>query len=99
MILDLFSRYVVGWMVADGESAHLAQRLIRETCTRQVDPPLAASPSTPTANLDRPPPVALLMADLWGLTKTLTVAPHVSDDNPYCETQFRTAKYRTAEFP
>jgi len=96
VILDIFSRYVVGWMVADGESAALAGRLIADTCRKQN-----VSPGQLTLHADRgtsmtSKPVALLLADL-GVTKTHS-RPHVSDDNPYSESQFKTLKYRP-EFP
>jgi putative transposase len=96
VILDIFSRYVVGWMVAHRESARLAQKLIAETCARQ-----SIAPGTLTLHADRgssmtSKPVALLLADL-GVTKTHS-RPHVSDDNPFSEAQFKTLKYRP-EFP
>jgi putative transposase len=96
VILDVFSRYVVGWLVADGESKVLAERLIRETCERQ-----GIAPGQLTIHADRgssmkSKPVALLMADL-GVTKTHS-RPHVSDDNPFSEAQFKTLKYRP-DFP
>ena len=92
VILDVFSRYVVGWMVADGESAELAKRLIGDTCAKQ-----GIEAGKLTIHADRgssmtSKPVAFLMADL-GVTKTHS-RPHVSDDNPYSESQFRTMKYR-----
>ena len=92
VILDVFSRYVVGWMVADGESAELAKRLIADTCVKQ-----AIEPGKLTIHADRgssmtSKAVALLMADL-GITRTHS-RPHVSDDNPYSESHFRTLKYR-----
>jgi putative transposase len=92
VILDVFSRYVVGWMVANGESAELAKRLIADTCGKQE-----IGPGQLTIHADRgssmtSKPVAFLMADL-GITKTHS-RPHVSDDNPYSESHFRTLKYR-----
>ena len=92
VILDVFSRYVVGWMVADGESSELAKRLIADTCGKQK-----IEPGELTIHADRgssmtSKPVAFLMADL-GITKTHS-RPHVSDDNPYSESHFRTLKYR-----
>ncbi len=92
VILDIFSRYVVGWMVADRESAELAKRLIGDTCEKQ-----AIQPGELTIHADRgssmkSKPVAFLLADL-GVTKTHS-RPHVSDDNPYSESQFKTLKYR-----
>ncbi len=79
VILDVFSRYVVGWMVADGESAELAKRLIGDTCGKQK-----IEPGQLTIHADRgssmtSKPVAFPMADL-GITKTHS-RPHVSDDN------------------
>ena len=96
VILDVFSRYVVGWMVAPRESAALAQRLISETCEKQV-----IRKGQLTLHADRgssmtSKPVALLLADL-GVIKTHS-RPHVSNDNPFSESQFKTLKYRP-EFP
>lgn len=96
VILDLFSRYVTGWMVAMRESAELAKRLIEESCKKQ-----RIQPGQLTLHADRgtsmtSKPVAFLLADL-GVTKTHS-RPHVSNDNPYSESQFRTLKYRP-EFP
>jgi putative transposase len=96
VILDVFSRYVVGWMVAEGESAALAKKLIGETYQRQ-----SVKPGQLTVHADRgtsmkSKPVALLLADL-GATKTHS-RPRVSNDNPFSEAQFRTMKYRP-DFP
>jgi putative transposase len=96
VILDIFSRYVVGWMVADGESAALAGKLIEETCARQN-----IQPGQLTLHADRgssmtSKPVAFLLADL-GVTKTHS-RPHVSDDNPFSEAHLKTLKYRP-DFP
>jgi len=96
VLLDVFSRYVVGWLVAPGESAALAKRLIADSCAKQ-----AIAPGQLTVHADRgssmtSKPVAFLLADL-GVTKTHS-RPHVSDDNPYSESQFRTLKYRP-DFP
>jgi putative transposase len=96
VILDIFSRYVVGWMVAPAESAVLAERLIRETCAKQ-----GIDTGQLTIHADRgssmtSKPVAFLLADL-GVTKTHS-RPHTSDDNPYSEAQFKTLKYRP-DFP
>jgi len=92
VMLDVFSRYVAGWMVAHRESATLAERFIRETCARQ-----GIERDQLTVHADRGPamtskPVALLLADL-GVTKT-HARPHVSNDNPFSEAQFKTLKYR-----
>jgi putative transposase len=96
VILDVFSRYVVGWMLADRESAELAKRLIGETCGKFdiADGQLTIHADRGSSMTSKP--VALLLADL-GVTKTHS-RPHVSDDNPFSESQFRTMKYRP-EFP
>ena len=96
VILDIFSRYVVGWMVASRESSTLAEKLIRETCQKQ-----AIAPGQLTVHADRgssmtSQPVALLLADL-GVTKTHS-RPYNSNDNPFSESHFKTLKYRP-EFP
>jgi putative transposase len=96
VILDIFSRYVVGWMVAYGESAHLAKRLIEETCTKQGIPAGQLTIHADRGSSMTSKPVAFLLADL-GVTKTHS-RPHVSDDNPFSESQFKTMKYRP-EFP
>lgn len=96
VILDIFSRYIVGWMVAHRESAALASKLIEQSCRRQ-----GITPGVLTLHADRGPsmtskPVALLLSDL-GVTKTHS-RPYVSNDNPFSEAQFKTMKYRP-EFP
>lgn len=96
VILDIFSRYVVGWMIAHRESASLAERLIRETCEKQSVVPGQLTIHADRGSSMRSKPVALLLSDL-GITKTHS-RPHVSDDNPYSESQFKTLKYRPA-FP
>ena len=96
VILDIFSRYVVGWMVAHQEQAALAERLIADTITKQE---IAAGQLTLHADRGTSmtsKPVAFLLADL-GITKTHS-RPHVSNDNPYSEAQFKTLKYRP-DFP
>jgi len=91
VIIDIFSRYVVAWMVATREANELAKRLIEEACASQ-----GIQPGQLTVHADNGPSmtsknVALLLADL-GITKSHS-RPHVSDDNPYSEAQFRTVKY------
>jgi putative transposase len=92
VILDIFSRYVVGWMVAPRETAGLAQKLIRESCKKQ-----AIDPGQLTIHADRGSPmIAKTTAQLFvtlGISKSHS-RPHVSDDNPYSESQFKTLKYR-----
>ena len=92
VILDVFSRHVVGWMVAERESAVLAERLLAATIAKQQ-----IRRDRLTVHADRgssmtSKPVAFLLADL-GVTKTYS-RPHVSNDNPYSEAQFKTLKYR-----
>lgn len=96
VILDLFSRYVVGWMVAGHENARLAQRLIEATCLKQ-----RIGPHQLTIHADRGAPmrsklVAELLSDLS--IDASHSRPRVSNDNPFSEAQFRTFKYRPA-FP
>ena len=96
VILDIFSRYVVGWMVALREAAELAERLIADTIAKQN---IAAGTLTLHADRGtsmRSKPVAALLIDLE-VARTHS-RPHVSDDNPYSESQFKTLKYRP-EFP
>jgi putative transposase len=96
VILDIFSRYAVGWMLAEQEAASLAARLIRETAHKQNVPP-----DQLTIHSDRGPAmksqtVAQLLATL-GVTKSHS-RPYVSNDNPFSESQFKTIKYRP-DFP
>jgi putative transposase len=96
VVLDVFSRYVVGWMLAEGESARLAEKLIAESCERQGIPPGQLTVHADRGAAMTSKPVALLLADL-GVTKSHS-RPHVSNDNPYSESQFKTLKYRP-DFP
>lgn len=91
VIIDIYSRYVVGWMLAERESGSLAEELIRETCVKQN-----IERDQLTIHSDRGPamqsgPVVHLMARL-GITKSNS-RPHVSNDNPFSESQFKTLKY------
>ena len=91
VVLDIFSRYAVGWMVADRENSVLASHLIEETCHKQ-----GVQPQVLTLHSDRGAPMtskctAQLLADL-GVTRSLS-RPQVSDDNPFSEAQFKTLKY------
>lgn len=95
-ILDIFSRYVVGWMIAEQESAELAKRLI-ETAAQQQ----GIQPEQLTLHADNGKPMkakalAHLLADL-GIHKSHS-RPYVSNDNPYSEAQFKTLKYH-ATYP
>jgi putative transposase len=96
VILDIFSRYVVGWMVAHRELASLAERLIAETVAKQAIPAGRLTVHADRGSSMTSKPVAFLLADL-GITKTHS-RPHVSDDNPFSEAQFKTLKY-CPEFP
>lgn len=96
VILDIFSRYVVGWMVAPCESATLAKQLIGETCSKQNIQKEQLTIHADRGSSMKSKPVAFLMADL-GITKTHS-RPHTSDDNPFSEAQFKTLKYRP-DFP
>jgi putative transposase len=96
VILDVFSRYVTGWMVAHREGAELAKLFIEETIRKHQVPAGQLNIHADRGKVMRSKPVAFLMADL-GVTKTHS-RPYVSDDNPYSESQFRTMKYRP-EFP
>ena len=91
VILDVFSRYVEGWMVGDGESAELAKRLIADTCGKQANQPGQLKMPCRPGSSRTSKPVALIMADL-GVNKAHG-PPYVSDDNPYLESQFRALKY------
>jgi len=96
VILDVFSRYVVGWMVAERESATLAQTLIEATCIKEGIQPHQLTLHADRGSSMQSKSVALLLADL-GVTKTHS-RPYVSNDNPYSESQFKTLKYRP-DFP
>src|SRR2546426_2846170 len=96
VILDVFSRYVTGWMVTYRESAELAKRLIEESCKKQCIRPGQLTLHADRGSSMKSKPVAFLLADL-GVTKTHS-RPHVSDDNPFSEAQFKTLKYRP-DFP
>ena len=96
VVLDIFSRYALGWMVADRENSALAGRLIEQTCHKQ-----GVQPQVLTLHSDRGAPMtskctAQLLADL-GVTRSLS-RPQVSDDNPFSEAQFKTLKYHP-DFP
>lgn len=96
VILDVFSRYVVGWMVADRESSELAKTLIKEAYGRQGVRPGELTLHADNGASMKSKCVAFLLSDL-GVTKSHS-RPHTSDDNPYSESQFKTMKYRP-DFP
>jgi putative transposase len=92
VILDIFSRYVVGWMVATHESAQLATRFLEETCLKQEILPGQLTIHADRGSSMKSKPVAFLLSDL-GITKTHS-RPYTSDDNPFSESHFKTLKYR-----
>jgi len=96
VILDIYSRYAVGWMVASRESKILAERLFAETIRKQAVPAGQLTVHADRGSSMTSKPVAFLLADL-GVTKSHS-RPHVSNDNPYSESHFRTLKYRP-DFP
>ena len=96
VILDIYSRYVVGWMVATQEAACLATRLIRETCEKQHIKPDQLLIHSDRGSAMTAKTTAQLLGNL-GITKSHS-RPHVSNDNPYSESQFKTLKY-SAAFP
>jgi putative transposase len=96
VVLDVFSRYVVGWLLADGESAALASRLLTETCDKQDIEPDQLTVHADRGTAMKSKLLAQKLADL-GVTRSFS-RPQVSDDNPFSESQFKTMKYRP-EFP
>jgi putative transposase len=92
VILDIFSRYIVGWMVAHREAAVLARRLSKESCKKQGIVPGQLTVHADRGSSIKSKTVAQLLMDL-GVNKTHS-RPHVSNDNPYSESQFKTLKYR-----
>lgn len=96
VIIDIYSRYVVGWMVADRESSELARILLKETIAKERLDPRKLTVHSDRGSSMTSKPVAFLLADL-GVTKSHS-RPHVSDDNPHIESLFKTAKYQP-EFP
>lgn len=96
VILDIFSRYVVGWLVSRRESATLAKKLIEQSCEKQGIEPGQLTVHADRGAAMRSKLLAHLLADL-GITKTHT-RPYTSSDNPYSESQFKTLKY-CPQFP
>jgi hypothetical protein len=96
VVIDIYSRYVPGWLLARAERAHLAERLLADTIAKQhiIRDQLTIHADRGTSMASKP--VAFLLADL-GVTKSHS-RPHTSNDNPYSESQFKTLKHRP-EFP
>lgn len=96
VILDVFSRYAVGWTVQHRETAQIAKALIEQATEQQQITPELLTLHADRGAPQRAKPVAFLLADL-GITKTHS-RPYTSSDNPYSESNFKTLKYRP-EFP
>jgi putative transposase len=92
VILDIFSRYVVGWMIAGCESGELAKELITATCAKEGIDPEQLTLHSDRGSAMQSKTVAQLLADL-GVAKSLS-RPYTANDNPYSEAQFKTMKYR-----
>jgi putative transposase len=91
VVLDLFSRKVVGWMIAGREAAELAEQLVTETCVREGIPPDQLTLHADRGSAMIAKSLALLLTDLG--VRDSHSRPHVSNDNPYSEAQFKTLKY------
>lgn len=92
VVLDIFSRYIVGWLIAQRESEELARQLVRESCRKQQ-----IGKEQLTLHADRGSP--MIAKSMEQLLSDLSVAkshsrPHTSNDNPFSEAQFKTMKYR-----
>ncbi len=96
VIIDIFSRYIVGWMVARNESAKLAKHLIEETCAKQMIAEDQLTIHADRGSSMKSKAVQQLLSDLQ-ITKTHS-RPRVSNDNPFSEAQFKTLKY-CPQFP
>jgi putative transposase len=96
VITDIFSRYVVGWLLAERESAELAEKLLADSIAKQHIDRDRLTVHADNGSSMASKPVAFLLADL-GVTKTHS-RPHTSNDNPYSEAGFKTLKYRP-DFP
>ena len=96
VILDVYSRKIVGWLLANRESSTLAVELIRQSCLKEGIARNQLTVHADRGSSMRSKPVAFLLADL-GVTKTHS-RPYTSNDNPYSEAQFKTLKYQS-DFP
>jgi putative transposase len=96
VVLDVFSRYVVAWLLAEQESSQLAKRLLEQAFENENIQPGDLTLHADRGSSMKSHTLAQLLADL-GVTKTHS-RPHVPDDNPFSESQFKTMKYRP-EFP
>jgi putative transposase len=91
-VLDIYSRYVVGWMIAEVESSDLARQLIAATALKQDIQPDQLTLHADNGAPMRGKPLSQLLVDL-GISKSHN-RPHTSDDNPFSEAHFKTMKYR-----
>ena len=92
MLLDIYSRYVVGWMLAHSESGELAAELVSQTCKKQAIDPGQLVIHADRGSAPKSKTLAQMFTDL-GVTPSHS-RPYVSNDNPYSEAQFKTLKYR-----
>ncbi|GIF45450.1 putative transposase [Actinoplanes xinjiangensis] len=92
VIIDIYSRYAVGWLLADRESSILAEKLLADTIVKQHVDRDELTIHADNGSSMASKPVAFLLADL-GVTRSHS-RPHTSNDNPYSEAHFKTLKYR-----
>jgi putative transposase len=92
VVLDIYSRYVVGWMIALQQAAHLADELIAEIYRKQGVQPDQLTLHADRGNPMTSKPLAFLLADL-GVTRSFS-RPYTPNDNPFSEAQFKTMKYQ-----
>jgi putative transposase len=92
VLLDIYSRYVVGWCIAEKENAELAEALISETLEREKIPPGQLTLHADRGAAMTSKPVAALLVEL-GIVKSHS-RPHTSNDNPFSESHFKTMKFR-----
>jgi transposase InsO family protein len=94
VLIDIFSRYNPGWLVSTCEESHLAADFIADAIGRNGQAPHSVHADRGTSMTSKP--VSMLLTDL-GVTRSHS-RPHVSNDNPYSEAQYRTLKY-LPDFP
>lgn len=91
-VLDIFSRYVVGWMIAETQTSELARQLVSESARKQGIVPGQLTLHSDNGTPMKGKPLVALLDDL-GIDRSHS-RPHTSDDNPFSEAQFKTMKYR-----
>ena len=92
VLLDIYSRYVVGWMLAHRESGDLAAELVKQTCEKQGVEPEQLSIHADRGSAMKSKTLSQMFADLG--VEASHSRPHVSNDNPFSEAQFKTFKYQ-----